>query len=577
MKFGKKSKQDNSLSNPFAQIAQGLLQAESGKVWEEEPADIVEFVESKKFLNQKWNGRTGCRPLLLDILVETMKSNVREAIWLLGKGSGKDFGASILHLYGIYYSLCLVNPQSYYGLGPSPIYFVNTARNDTQAKKVFFTQFKILLSECPWFTGKYNEPALGFVSFNKNIEAISVNSQAYGWLGFNTIQWVGDELAFFLANDNDDESESRADECWNAAFGSCKTRFPNHYKMIGITTPRDDDDFVMKKYEELSKRDDGYVKQAATWDINPLIKKEDFKYALAKDYRKTMRDFGAIPSGVIDSFWPEPEAISQRVAPLCKECPVYINRKKIDNIHGCWEFDDCKVNPYVGDGEWREWFIPPQENNEYVMHIDLAKTKDRLGFAMGRIAGETKMELDAYQIKRKFGEDIEVGDLGQEDRFAVKPLIRIEALGWISTRSENYDRCMLKNGDYDYNKFLDKIIMTLQRKGFNIALITFDQYQSLMMKQTLEDKGFQTDLISLDRTDEIPVAAKYAILEDRVWMPHSELLLKECKFLKHIRSKKVDHSQGKSKDLWDSVAGTIWNCETTLMNSGSFVGLEYYE
>lgn len=574
----KKNIKDQQLSDPFLFLAQGIGgESNTDEVWEEEPVSAVEFVESKQFLNQKWNGRKGCRPKILDILVHMTDPNIREIMLLLGKGSGKDYISAINHLYGIYKCLCMFNPQSYFGLSPSPIYFVNTARNDTQAKKVFFALFRMLLAECPWFKGKYSEPGLQSVSFIKNIQAISVNSQAYGWLGYNTIQWVGDELAFFLESDNDDESESRAEECWQAAYGSCKTRFPKHYKMIGITTPRYDDDFVMNKFQELKTRKDGYSAQGATWEMNPNMTKADFDPDFKRDYRRTMRDFGAQPQGVLESFWPEPKILEELVSPICKACPVYQNRDKCTDIHACMDYSDCKANPYKGNGEWRDWFAPPKVDRdiEHTMHYDLAKTKDRLGFALGHIIGEMKIEIDANKKQQKIqkGNLLKLDELDDEDKFEIKPIIRIDALGWISTKSKDRDQFMLINGDYDYQKVLDYQPFQLKKRGFNISKITTDQYQSVMFTQALEKNGYDTEIISLDRNDEIPLAAKYAILENRVEFPYCLLLLNEAKYLKHINGKKVDHSKKSSKDVWDALAGTIYNCEMMFNSGGSFVPL----
>jgi len=558
---------DESLNDPLRTLAQGLFSERSEQTWvdDTEPVDIVEFVEGRLFLNQKWNGRTGCRPKILEYLVETLDPDIREAIWLLGKGSGKDFGASILHLYGIYRCLKMVNPQSYFGLVPSPIYFVNTARNETQAKRVFFTQFLALLKECPWFDGKYREPGVQSVEFQKNIYALSTNSQAFGWLGYNTIQWVGDELAFFLEKDFDDESESRAKICWEAAFGSCKTRFPKDYKMIGITTPRYDDDFVMRKYYELQNRSDGLVKRAATWEVNPNLKKEDFKFEFIRDYRRTMRDFGAEPSGIIESFWPEPDFVENSVCEECRQCPIYKNKKLGENIFECWDYEDCKGNAYKGNGEWRKWFLPPVENNEYVMHFDLAKSKDRIGFSLGYSNGDVQIELDAYKIKEREDRN-EI--IKEEDKFETKPLIKISAIGFVTVTER--DKGLLKNNEFYYSAIMSNCILNLEKRGFNIIKITFDTYQSHYIKQELEDRGIDTDLISLDRTDEIPVAAKYALTEQRVEYPYCRLLVDEARNLKFIAGKKVDHARRASKDAWDGFAGTIYNCEKELGNRSVF-------
>jgi len=571
-KFKPFSEEEKILKNPLLFIAQGISPSRDGQVWEQKPVSMEEFIESKKFLNQKWTGRSGCRPRIKEILIKVSESDVRECMLLLGKGSGKDFAASILHLYGIHKCLCMLNPQSYFGLSPTPIYFVNTARNDKQAKKVFFAQFVALLKETPWFEGKYREPGIDTVVFDKNIQALSVNSQAFGWLGFPTIQWVGDELAFFLENENDDESESRAEECWQAAYGSCKTRFPKDYKMVGITTPRYDDDFVMKKFFELKSREDGYVEQAATWDINPNLNKEDFKYEMIRDYRRTMRDFGAEPVGVIESFWPDPSDMENYCCEKCHQCPVFNRRKEYGDIFSCLEYGECQVNAYKGNGFWHDWFTPPKDYNSWWMHFDLAKSRDRIGFALGRSVGEVKLELDSFKLKEraKKDRDLDLDNLSDDDRYETKPLIHIAAVGFISTGTNRNPR-MLKNGEFYYKAILDHLILYLINKGFNIEGCSFDQFNSHFIKQELEDKGLRVELISCDRTDEVPSNAKYAVIEQRVDYPYSWLLCDEAKHLKVIEGKKVDHAKKKSKDVWDSFAATIVACEKFLNYTGDFV------
>lgn len=563
--------------DPFRELASGLGKREGKEVWEEKPVDIETFICDKHFLNQRWNGKTGCRPAILDILKHLADEKVRESILLLGKGSGKDHAASILHLYGIYKSLCLYDPQTYYGLSPgSPIYFVNVARNEGQAKNVFFTQFTGMLENCPWFEKKHNTPSSNRVEFQKRIFALSGNSQAFGWLGYNTIQWVGDELAFFLENDNDEESASKAEECWEAAYGSCQTRFPNHYKMIGITTPRYDDDFVMKKFFELKGRDDGYSVQMATWDVNPLLTKEDFRHALARNYRRTMRDFGAVPMGIIESFWGEPEFVENNVCQTCRGCPVYVTRDTNTDDYVCREYSDCKVNPYLGNGKWADWFRP-EADVDYYMHFDLSKSKDRLGFCLGHCSGTVKLELDNFEIQKMIDDGkLERLDMSEDDKFVEKPLIKLDAIGWIDPRRIEDDD-MLKNHEIHYHSVLDKLVLALKDKGFNIVGISFDSFQSHFFKQELEDRGFEVELVSTDKTDEVPAMAKNAFTENRIEYPYVKILCDEAKKLKYINGKKVDHPERGSKDIFDSVACVIRWCEVSATMSGAFADLTQRE
>lgn len=471
----------------FKEIASGInrdtdQQKMDGElVWEENPVDIETFICDKRFLNQKWNGRTGCRPKILEIAKEVVKPEKREIMLVLGKGSGKDYISSILHLYGIYTALCLYDPQSYYGLAAgSPIYFVNVARNERQSKKVFFTQFTGLLEQCLWFKDKYEEPSMDEVRFNKRIFALSGNSQAHGWLGYNTLQWVGDELAFFLENDeNEEESDSKAEDCWEAAYGSCQSRFPNSYKMIGITSPRYDDDFTMRKFFELQNRPDGYSIRAATWDINPALTIESFKYALARNYRRTMRDFGAEPMGVVESFWSDPDFVEENVCEKCRQCKVYQDRKQNTNIYDCLDYEYCQANAYHGNGNWAEWFTPDKEHNEYCMHFDLSKNKDRLGFSLGHVVDIIRIELDQFQLQEKLeNEKLDKNNMDDEDKYVEKPLIKLDAVGWIDPRSRR-DNKMIKNNEIYYQSILTEIILKLKDNGFNIVKITFDQFQCL--------------------------------------------------------------------------------------------------
>lgn len=413
---------------------------------------------------------------VFDIICENPNHNYC-ANGLYPENSGKDFLASIMHLYGIYKALCLYDPQGYYGLAPgSPIYFVNVARNEGQAKNVFFTQFLGMLENCPWFQGKCEPPSSNTVKFDKRIRALSGNSQAFGWLGYNTIQWVGDELAFFLENDSNEESESKAEECWEAAYGSCQTRFPQHYKMFGITTPRYEDDFVMRKCDELQGRADGCFVQAATWDIHPNLTKEDFKNSLIRNYRRAMRDFGAQPMGIIESFWSEPEFVEENVCQTCRECDVYQNRIINTDDYICRSCDSCKANGYVGNGVWRDWFVP-DGSVEYCIHFDLSKNKDRLAFAVGHVHGNVKLEVDIFErVKNTDKMDEEER---MEKTYEDRPLIKIDAIGWIDPRNVA-DSDMLKNREIHYHGVFNKIIVALRNKGFNISIITFDQYQCLV-------------------------------------------------------------------------------------------------
>lgn len=100
----------------------------------------------------------------------------------------------------------------------------------------------------------------------------------------------------------------------------------------------------------------------------------------------------------------------------------------------------------------------------------------------------------------------------------------------------------------------------LRSEGFNIKIISRDQFQSEYMAQILESQGFKVDKISLDRTPDGYIALRSVILEERIDMLRCDLLETELINLQRDSvTGKVDHPVGGSKDIADSLAGALWD------------------
>jgi hypothetical protein len=240
-------------------------------------------------------------------------------------------------------------------------------------------------------------------------------------------------------------------------------------------------------------------------------------------------------------------------------------------LYRCYDYDDCKANAYRGNGVWREWFKEVVDlEAEYYMHFDLSKNKDRIGFSLTHSVGEIKIQVDPWALDdRARKERVDISELDEEDKYESRPLIKVDAIGWVANDPERH-KSLLKNREFHYDSVLRRLIYQLKDFGCNVVKVTTDQYQSHHFKQSLEDRGYETELISLDRTDEIPVQSKNAVVENRVEFPYDKLLTIEAKNLKYINGKKVDHAQKKSKDVWDGFAGSIFNCEVNYDGGGCF-------
>lgn len=116
-----------------------------------------------------------------------------------------------------------------------------------------------------------------------------------------------------------------------------------------------------------------------------------------------------------------------------------------------------------------------------------------------------------------------------------------------------------------YDK-ITRFICWLRNQGFYIAGISRDQFQSEYMGQLLEAQGFAVDKLSLDRTPDGYMAFRSILLEHRIDLLNVDLLNHELTRLERDAvTGKVDHRVGESKDISDSVAGSVWNA--TLKNA----------
>jgi hypothetical protein len=105
--------------------------------------------------------------------------------------------------------------------------------------------------------------------------------------------------------------------------------------------------------------------------------------------------------------------------------------------------------------------------------------------------------------------------------------------------------------------------------GFQFGLVTTDGYQSVEMRQYIEaQRGIETALQSVDRTEDPYFQLRSAIYEKRVSYYEYEPFLYEIQRLIHDKVKgKIDHPEGGSKDVTDSVAGASF----TLVDRGATV------
>jgi hypothetical protein len=522
----------------------------------ETPVDVKTFVQSPDYLGQ---------PLLSDIqyeIVEAMSQIYRkedlieimgdiegsrhfakytknELILQLGKGSGKDFISTVACAYVVYKLLCLKDPAIYYGKpAGDAIDIINVAVNAQQAKNVFFKGFKTKIEKSPWFAGKYNAKA-DSVEFDKAITVYSGHSERESHEGLNLLMAVLDEISGFVSEvASGNEQGKTADNIYKAFRGSVDSRFPDLGKVVLLSFPRYQGDFISQRYEsviadketierthtfimneDLPHTDPGnqfqiswdednilqykiprvYAFKRPTWEVNPTRKIEDFKLAFYTDLGDAMMRFACMPTYSSDAFF-----------------------KQIDKVEKCMN----TRNPVDSFRRFDETFVPDPEKTYYI-HADLAQKHDKCAVAIAHVDKWVNIQV----IK---------------DYEQVAPIVVVDAVAWWEPRAE---------GPVNLSE-VKQWIMNLRRQGFNIGMVSFDRWQSFDIQNELQAVGIRTETVSVAKKHYEDLAMM--IYEERVSIPRIPILLEEMSELKIMKGNRVDHPRKKSKDLADAVTGAVF-------------------
>ena len=105
-----------------------------------------------------------------------------------------------------------------------------------------------------------------------------------------------------------------------------------------------------------------------------------------------------------------------------------------------------------------------------------------------------------------------------------------------------------------------EVLIVLKKMGLNIIWVTFDQFQSSDSQQILRQQGLITGHQSMDDVPCRPYDfCKTAAYEGRLNIPVHPKLQKEMLMLeKNVKTGKIDHPPGASKDLSDALAGIVY-------------------
>lgn len=206
---------------------------------------MLEFACSKIYL--------GLEDDLFDKIKDLIKlidrPHIRKVYLVLGKGSGKSTLVEVALLYGIYLWSCFRDPFDYFHLmRTAKPACVNVSTSKDQARDVIFEGCSSMVEKSPWFKGRYNALRTS-IEFNSGITLFAGHGNAAAWLGYMTFVGAMDEVEFLV----DSQNRSQAAQLYNALYGSLRTRFPNFYKLICISSAKERFSFLMKRAQIVLK------------------------------------------------------------------------------------------------------------------------------------------------------------------------------------------------------------------------------------------------------------------------------------------------------------------------------------
>ncbi len=533
-----------------------FLEALKDDYFAERPVDVKTFVESPDFLGQprlstiqydivEAMSQIYKKEDLISLMGEEAgarhyeKYTKNEIILQLGKGSGKDHTSTVACAYVVYKLLCLKEPARYFGKPPGDaIDIINVAINAQQAKNVFFKGFKTKIEKSPWFAGKYN-PKADSIEFDKSITVYSGHSERESHEGLNLMMAVLDEISGFATEIGTGNDQGKtADNIYKAFRASVDSRFPDLGKVVLLSFPRYQGDFISTRYDEvvvekdvvdkthtfvinpLLPEDDpdnkftiewseDYIKsykypgvfalKRPTWEVNPTRKIDDFKIAFLTDLGDAMQRFACVPTHSSDAFF-----------------------KQVDKIRSCMSIR----NPIDNFKRFEENFKPDPDKIYYV-HADLAQKHDKCAVAIAHVDKWVNVQV----IK---------------DYQQVSPIVVVDAVAWWEPKIE---------GPVNLSE-VKQWIQNLRRLGFNIGLVSFDRWQSFDIQNELRAVGMRTDTVSVAKKHYEDMAM--LVYEERLILPAIDLLFEELTELKIMKNDRVDHPRKKSKDLADAVCGAVF-------------------
>ena len=559
--------------------------------YEQPPASVREFVESPLYLGAK----DDVFPQVVSTLEAIIEGGHQEAVLCWGIGSGKSYLAALAICYMVYRTLCLRDPQEALGLAPgSPITFVNMAPTARQAEGIVFGEVHRRISQSGWFKRHFppENRGSGELRLAKGIRVIPGNSTETFALGFNVLGAVVDEVNWF--------EDGAADEIYEGLRQRIRSRFGDKGLLLAISSPKHVEDFTerrMRGGDGLTprpplpggegKNGDG-ASPPAPLPVPLCAVGGEGGTALPPGplpAREGENGKGASPPAPLLAGEGRAAKADGRLNPR-PPLPASLCAARGDGRNGgggaylsrlaAWEARPVRY--YSGDTfTWGGLEIPAEYRADF--ERDPVRAMRDLGArptqgAEGYLADLSVLEAACQRHWRHPWDDqsglaewfrshdaaewfVHV-DLGLKrdacgiamaacEQGGPAPVARVEFMLRLAPP---------RGGEVDLGR-VREIILALRGRGFNIAQVSYDGFESADSRQILRRYGIATKLVSVDRDSNAYMTLRDLLVAGRLVTYAYEPFMGEMRALRVRSGWKVDHPPGGSKDVADAVAGAV--------------------
>lgn len=543
--------------------------------YREIPVSMYQFLNDPQYL-----GEAGIYPIWKDNLIEALDTpgRVNEIIFTGGIGIGKSFGSTAVILRKLYELICLRDPQRFYGLAPgTQIYFGLYNVLKYKAEDDNYATMMGMAQNSPYFRQFFDQNI-------KNPTRIPFPNSIKLVVGSNELHAAGEHLFALLIDEvnvmkkGGTQARGQAQLLYDAARRRMKSRFADKGKVPGIlcmmSSRQNESSYLEKHMEEVKNDDTVRIYSYPIWQVKPKkFKKETFTVVIGDRNRssfilkagelvppdlKTVEapiDFLQDAQRDIEGFLRDDAGVATfAMRPLISHREnIYqcINKERRHPFYSEYIISNAKVEDPIFNyfdasaacnviNSVRSPKLNPGAPR-YV-HIDLAVSNDCCGISMGHVARTGLMRTVNHD-----GVYID----------SVAPIICMDFM--LQVRPE-------PGAEIDLGG-IRKFIVYLRTCGFNIAKVTFDQYQSKLMMQTLANSGFEAGELSVDRDDRAYIALRDAVNESRFEAYDHKQFMWEILNIQHDSEKrkiikpKIGGMIGHF-DVVDSVAGVAYHCTT---------------